>query len=556
MWNFNNGAKMHEFQSRKKEVTSLLYLPRTLQCVVGIGWERIVVRWPDASAPKNTEPIIHDKDHRAEVTSVAYFGSILVTGGSDGEIIVWHMDSARVNKRMDIPKTPRTGKRPGVAKMLFIDFPNGLLLLLAGTDDGSMHFIKVSSSETIFSLFEVYSDPIIGMAANRIGDDDSTGFSGARTRLIVADCQVEAKLWDISGIVSEHITDVPLLKSWEPHPGGTTTDVIAVDDIQSFLLSSDTGEISVWTTEGDLRAKFAQRKAWPIADPRTSSLRLSADGAPTTERREAGSDDSSDESDVESGPMSGASTRRGSVLESPQRSSRRHKKASTPPKKEVSFAESHPMYVPQKDECQKYLQQEYSQQAAMEATQAAKDRLAERERREAERKPHLKLGLHDMLNKLEVDLRHQHERQHQQQHGGMSLDSSSAVGGGHVYEKFSHHSTGSSQPSNHLHFSSTHDPLGDHHERPTPRPPRMRHIAHDDDSHPAPATAMAGSSSSGHHLHFPMSSRSSTGRHTGSQSHRDRARVSFVGPSRTISNHDVFAMPASARLKKEHAHRK
>jgi WD40 repeat protein len=52
MWNFHNGARMHEFQSRKKELLALLYLPRTLQCVVGIGLERSVVRWPDPNAPK------------------------------------------------------------------------------------------------------------------------------------------------------------------------------------------------------------------------------------------------------------------------------------------------------------------------------------------------------------------------------------------------------------------------------------------------------------------------------------------------------------------------
>lgn len=376
--------------------------------------------------------------------------------------------------------------------MLFIDFPNGLILLLAGTDDGSIHFIKLSTCETIYSMFEVYSDPIVGMAANRVdivnhpttesenGEEAESNQShsqspivaGARTRLLVCDCQTEAKLWDISGIKDELITDIPCIKSWEPHPGGTTTDVIAVDDIHTFMTSSDTGEITVWSTEGELMAKFAQRKNWPIADPRTSSRNLDElefdtkrgkNGANSAAAGDGGvtdSDDSSESAEDED-LISGLSTRRGSVIGSGpssrigsghhnRRHGRRRKKVITPPRKELSFAETHPMYIP-KDECEKYLH-EYAQQTAQEAQAAAKERAAEKERFEKEKagkNSSSKPGLAEMLSKLEADLKLQHERAIHSYSRPPSLDTTAAVQGAHVYERYDrshshHHNTGSS----------------------------------------------------------------------------------------------------------------
>src|SRR5262249_9204063 len=153
-WNFHNGARMHEFESRRKELVALLYLPRTLQCLVGIGLDRGITRWPDPSAPKSTRLLVQ-ADHRAgaEVGAMAYWDSHLVTGASDGEVVVWYMDSALVRSRMDIPANPRTGRRAGITKLAYADFGAGLVVLLAGTDDGSLHFLRPSSSECLLSLF-------------------------------------------------------------------------------------------------------------------------------------------------------------------------------------------------------------------------------------------------------------------------------------------------------------------------------------------------------------------------------------------------------------------
>ena len=437
MWNFHNGAKMSEFTSRGKELIQLLYLPRTLQCVVGIGWERHVVRWPDPNAPKNTKWLVQS-DHKAEVSCVAFFQSILVTAASDGEIIVWYMDSALVSKRFYIPLTPGKAKRPGVTKMTFVDFPSGFVVLLAGTDDGSLHFIKLpGSAETIYSLFELFPEPIQGLAVNRRKED------GARTRLMVVDCQVDAKLFDLSGIrgtassntvgpgpsENDEIRSLPLLKQWEPHPLATSTDLIAIDDIDCFASASDTGDITLWSLEGEQRCKFAQRKSWPIADPRTASHRETNEhdaerkkggagaGATTQPDRSSGASSSSDEDDDDddedsdasqngarssewgsgdevggrpglsrkqsqlsnASSRSGTSSRGGGLKKKPsggsgggsKKSRRRRDRASSPSahrKPEPSFAESHPKFIP-RDETSKYLK-EHAQQVAMDAAAA------------------------------------------------------------------------------------------------------------------------------------------------------------------------------------------
>lgn len=87
---------MHEFAARNKEVTALLYLPRTLQCLVGIGYlhdrddkrrkkdksehdksdRTAVVRWPDPSASGDYE-VLEQDNHHMGVGSIAYFETIV-----------------------------------------------------------------------------------------------------------------------------------------------------------------------------------------------------------------------------------------------------------------------------------------------------------------------------------------------------------------------------------------------------------------------------------------------------------------------------------------------
>jgi len=446
MWNFNNGARMHEFKSRNKEVTALLYLPRTLQCVVGIGLDRSVIRWPDPSSPKGTPCLVqHEHHERSEVGAMAFHESMLVTGASDGEIIAWYVDSARVNKRFNIPITPRTSKRPGITKLLFIDFPFGLVLLVAGTDDGSIHFMKLSTCSTVFSLFEVFPEPVVCMAVNRVTDGTSNT-EGGRSRLMVADCQADAKLFDLSGVKDDEdapIADLPVLRSWEPHPGGTTTDVISLELISAFASASDMGDITLWSSvDGKFIAKFGQRKSWPIHDPRQASrltqhrTKEEEEIERRAERRAA--DESSESEMTPSSPSSSSSSseaeeansHRPSRVGSRVSTSRHHRHRPSVASISTSgvgvgvgvdsndspfdglptpLSSSH-------DDCARYIQ-EYQQHLALEnrererrEREAREEEIARRKEVAARNAANRKLPLADMLHRLENDLKHQHER--------------------------------------------------------------------------------------------------------------------------------------------------
>lgn len=79
MWNFTNGQRMPtSFEKRNREVcpilacaikagvcltrfsgpqvTALLFLPKSLHCLVGIGWTKKVTRWPDPGEKKKARP--------------------------------------------------------------------------------------------------------------------------------------------------------------------------------------------------------------------------------------------------------------------------------------------------------------------------------------------------------------------------------------------------------------------------------------------------------------------------------------------------------------------
>lgn len=88
----------------------------------------------------------------------------MVTGGSDGEIIIWYMDSNRVNKRFFLPTSPhrQDTKRAGVCKLRFVEFPQRFVLLICGTDDGSIHFIHARTCAILHSIYHVVAEPIVG----------------------------------------------------------------------------------------------------------------------------------------------------------------------------------------------------------------------------------------------------------------------------------------------------------------------------------------------------------------------------------------------------------
>lgn len=74
---------------------------------------------------------------------------------------------------------------------------------------------------------------------------------------------LEIRVFDCS---SGHL--LRLVHSWTPHLGGALiTNALAVDMIGAFLTTSDTGEVAIWSHEGQPIAQLGQKEKWPLKDP-------------------------------------------------------------------------------------------------------------------------------------------------------------------------------------------------------------------------------------------------------------------------------------------------
>eukprot|EP01006_Ploeotia_vitrea_P038857 TRINITY_DN66284_c4_g9_i1.p1 TRINITY_DN66284_c4_g9~~TRINITY_DN66284_c4_g9_i1.p1 ORF type:complete len:617 (+),score=268.49 TRINITY_DN66284_c4_g9_i1:3-1853(+) len=80
----------------------MLYLPRTQHPLIGIGWEPFVIRWPDPSAPKGLATLTQE-GCTGFLSCLTLFQRTLLTGGSEGELIKWPIDSAHLRERLFIP---------------------------------------------------------------------------------------------------------------------------------------------------------------------------------------------------------------------------------------------------------------------------------------------------------------------------------------------------------------------------------------------------------------------------------------------------------------------
>lgn len=282
MWNFNNGACMWEFKPRAKELSELIYLSRSMNPIVGVGWEPSVTWWPDGTITKNTE-ILVPTEHSADITCVSCNDALLVTGSIDGEIIMWYVDSARVNKRFRTPVN-NEGKRCGVSQLEFVHFPVRKydILVIAG-DDGSVHFLEpISGQLKSMPKRAGLDEMIVGLAIlgvpqkkkvlSRKSKVDTKDTAEKPLRLMAA-AEAEAKVWDIKNMTPEGIMHMKFkeVRAWDPHPSHTTQDVTSILDIQLFATCADSGEIKLWTNTGDTLCQFGQRKTWPVPDPRILS---------------------------------------------------------------------------------------------------------------------------------------------------------------------------------------------------------------------------------------------------------------------------------------------
>jgi len=260
MWNFNNGAVMHEFEPVHFEVTRVIYLPsRTLHCVVGCGYNPLVVRWPSHQAPPEANFILQNKLHRTDVRAMCTSDEYLLTGSSDGMIVEWHIDS---NVRSEVFHCPAFSVAITAMAMAKLE---GKWHLFVGTDEGIVHiFQKRYHYKLVCSISEqhTFKEAILEMAANDAG-----------SRLMIADC-VTMKLFDIQNLHKEDDHDYLLMKEWKPH-SGCITSLLYIPGFDVFSSASDNGELVLWNLEGVCVGQFGRSDSeWNLSH--SDSMRKSS----------------------------------------------------------------------------------------------------------------------------------------------------------------------------------------------------------------------------------------------------------------------------------------
>jgi WD40 repeat protein len=368
VWNFNNGACMHEFEPVHREITQLLYLPLSQNTVVGATAGRWLMRWPDPSVAK-TVPLLEQDAIDVDITCVSSHGSVLVTGTSDGSIIVWFVDSARISSRVRLPDPDGEQRRAqpqqqqqkqkqqqqqqqqankarraslgdgGAARRLaipcavsrvgFMTKP-GSVILVAATEGGWLHFLTERTWKLLASI-RAFDEGVSGVAFDERG-----------TRLMAVDSQHGAKIWDVSALGTEPCSEdkLPLVRAWMTHEHARVSDLIVVeyDGASAFCTASDSGDIVLWTFEGSELARFGQAAPWPLlpaqAVAASTSLNSLAESAASEGDAAAGEAETSDavqrahERDAHALQPTAAQRQLQALLERPR------------------YAEVHPPYVP------------------------------------------------------------------------------------------------------------------------------------------------------------------------------------------------------------------
>ena len=266
MWNFNNGAIMHEFEPIDFEITQLIYLPRTLHCVVGCGYNSKFLRFPSHQAPPEANFVIENKLHKNDVRAMCISKEYLLTASSDGQIIEWHIDS---NVKSQIFRCPSPFISVTTMEITQLK-PNGSWFLFVGTEGGILHIFEKTYHfdfvTTIKSDEYCFKEAILSIAVNETG-----------TRLMIADCDITMKLFDISNLYKK-LKPINscyiLMKEWKPHKNGCNTNLLYIPGFNVFCSSSDNGELILWNQDGMFVGQFGQHNKWRLFTNNGSKTKL------------------------------------------------------------------------------------------------------------------------------------------------------------------------------------------------------------------------------------------------------------------------------------------
>jgi WD40 repeat protein len=293
------------------EVTGILYIVNTLpsikgqppmqaKYIVSAGWDRRVYVWRDQGSeadkkeqgyllrmPEDASLAVHAAattagagtggadfktiGHTDDILCLAYCPpNLIVTGGYDGLLIVWYLNSGEVHARLDI----------GAAVECVVHL-QAIHLAVCGDAAGRLTFVNTKQGliHAQYDAGHPLEEPICVL-----------GFDVPNDYLVTGDSQGYVKVWDIYNPSVIETDFVHEATSWRAHQQRITSIKHVERDLllDTYLLTACTnGEVCLWSINGELVGQLGQGAAWRLAEPFTyrqqrmhHPLRLQRDEAP------------------------------------------------------------------------------------------------------------------------------------------------------------------------------------------------------------------------------------------------------------------------------------
>lgn len=257
------------------EITAVCYLVNTLPPVPGqtpvvnkyicaTGWERKVYLWTDAGKDARGDADVAHRimpppgrdctGHTDDILCMTYDPpTILATGGYDGRIVLWNINSGEVYGNFHVSNQPIE---------VIVSLPRVELLVAAG-GDGMLRFL--SSKERIVHS-EIPAMHARGESITAMQTDHHNDY------LFTADSGGYVKVWNVLNPNSSPTRFIGQCSFWQAH----TCSIAALDYVETprtlnmFLLTgSAEGTLAMWTLSGVQVGIFGQTIPWSLEDPST-----------------------------------------------------------------------------------------------------------------------------------------------------------------------------------------------------------------------------------------------------------------------------------------------
>jgi len=268
VWNFSTGACLKEaIHDCSTDVTQVCHCVNgNVSFLMAVGWNRTVTLWPDYK--DNPEPTVEAgmtmRGHQDDILCAAYHPpAVAVTGASDGNIMVWNVESGYLKFKC-FP--PGIHKRPSDERAIecvkFVRSGPALLFVATG-GFGCLAFWKTQGKPCVLNVSAGHAPhvPIVTLAVH---SDDGVLVTGDTTGWI--------KVRDVSLLVAgvndpPLVTDVVETAFFRAHREGGVTSLQWVSTKKLILTASGDCTVGLWTPKGERMGLFGLESTWKLPPP-------------------------------------------------------------------------------------------------------------------------------------------------------------------------------------------------------------------------------------------------------------------------------------------------